>query len=156
MIDLGLLLPKLVGASGTNPEMAEVAAKIAWVRVAGSGLRRLAVPFRLHQKTLIVSVADAIWQRQLQSMSPEMVCRINRLLGLDLVDFIEFRIDPATLSQTAGKTLARKHETGRQALRPLPAELLSAAGSITDRDLRERFVRAAENCIARRESRSAK
>jgi len=152
MIDLGLLLPKLVGAASTNPEMAEIAAKIAWVRVAGTGLRRLAVPFRLHQKTLIVSVADRIWQKQLQSMSPEMVFRINRLLGQDLVDFIEFRIDPATLSQTGGKVLAGKREA-RRALPPLPAELISAAGSITDRDLRERFVRAAENCIARRESR---
>ena len=154
MIDLGLLLPKLVGAAGTTPEMAEVAAKIAWARVAGAGLRRLAVPFRLHQKTLIVSVADAIWQKQLQSMSPEMVFRINRLLGRDLVDFIEFRIDPATLSQTGGKALAEK-QAARRALQPIPAELVSAAGSISDRDLRERFVRAAENCIARRELRSA-
>jgi hypothetical protein len=153
MIDVALLLPKLVGATGSNPEMAEIAAKIAWGRAAGAGLRRQAVPFRLHNKTLIVSVADAIWQRQLKSMSPELLFRINRLLGSDLVDFIEFRIDPASLAQAQG---ASTEKTPRGVRQPLPAELLSAAGSITDHDLRERFVRAAENCIARRESRPAK
>jgi len=155
MIDLALLLPKLVGSTGTNPEMEEVAVKIAWGRAAGAGLRRLAVPFRLHQKTLIVCVDDAIWQKQLQSMGPELVSRINQLLGRGLVDFIEFRIDPATLSQTRGKALAGGKDARRHALQPIPAELVSAASSINDRDLRERFVRAAENCIARRESRSS-
>ena len=59
MIDLNRLLPKLLNRNGANPELTEIAAKIAWTRAAGAGLRPNAVPFRLYQKTLIVSVADA-------------------------------------------------------------------------------------------------
>jgi hypothetical protein len=59
MIDVARLLPKLLNAAGDNPEMAEIAAKIAWTRAAGDGLRRHAIPFRLFRKTLVVSVAGS-------------------------------------------------------------------------------------------------
>jgi hypothetical protein len=150
MIDLTRLLPKLVNATGANPEMTEIAARIAWTRAAGAGLRANAIPFRLFQKTLVVSVADAIWQKQMQSMSAELLFRIKRLLGRDVVDFIEFRIDPATVDRARALNLQAK-EPARLEARPIPAELVSAASKISDGELRERFMRAAESCIARRE-----
>ncbi len=152
MIDVARLLPKLLNATGANPEMAEIAAKLAWSRAAGDGLRRHAIPFRLFQKTLVVSVADKIWQRQMQSMSAELVSRINRLLGRELVEAIEFRIDPATVEQVRAR-LDPPQRPGDVAREPIPEELISAASEIADQDLRERFIRAAENCIARREAR---
>jgi hypothetical protein len=152
MIDVARLLPKLLDATGENPEMAEIAARIAWTRAAGNGLRRHAIPFRLFQKTLVVSVADPIWQKQLRSMSTELVSRINRLLGRQLVEDIEFRIDPATVELVRANSEPRQRS--RDEIRgPIPAELIAAAGEIADQDLRERFMRAAENCIARREAR---
>jgi len=151
MIDAALLLPKILAQTGDDPEMTEVAAKIAWSRVAGEGLRRHAVPFRLYRKTLIVSVADAIWQKQLHAMSREMVSRINHLLRRDLVNAIEFRIDPAALRlQPANEEPARD----TRADQPVPKELVSAAVEISDPDLRRRFISAAVNCISRRESRT--
>ena len=152
MMDLARLLPKLLNATGANPEMAEIAAKLAWSRAAGDGLRRHAIPFRLYRKTLVVSVADVIWQRQLNSMSGELISRINRLLGREVVDTIEFRIDPAAVEQVRGKSQPQASARDKDP-QPIPEELISAAGEIADQELRERFVRAAGNCIARRESR---
>ena len=150
MIDAALLLPKILAETGDDPEMKEVAAKTAWSRAAGQGLRRHAVPFRLHGKTLIVSVADAIWQRQLHAMSSELIFRINKLLRRPLVDAIEFRIDPAALHrQRPIEAAARKTKVDQ----PLPKELVSAAVEISDPELRQRFIRAAANCIERRNSR---
>ena len=80
MVDLTKLLPRLLRA---NPEMA---AKLAWSRAAGEGLRRNAIPVSLFGKTLTVSVADALWQKQLQSMAAELLFRINTLLGGKRVD----------------------------------------------------------------------
>ncbi len=150
MIDLARLLPKLLKATGTNPEMAEIAARIAWTRAAGEGLRPHAVPFRLFRKTLVVAVADPIWQKQLQMMAAELVFRINQLLDGPVVDFIEFRIDPATVAKARARTWPDKASSS-EGRTPIPADVLSAAGNITDPDLRQRFVRAAENCINRRE-----
>lgn len=153
MMDLARLLPKLLNATGANPEMAEIAAKVAWSRAAGDGLRRHAIPFRLYRTTLVVSVADAIWQRQMQSMSAELISRINKLLDRKVVEAIEFRIDPAAVEKVRAIAQPRQDER-HKALKPAPEELISAAGEIADPDLRERFIRAAENCIARRESRT--
>ncbi len=151
MIDVARLLPKLLNAAGANPEMAEITTKIAWTRAAGDGLRRHAIPFRLFRKTLVVSVADIIWQKQMQSMSLELISRINKLLGREVVEDIEFRIDPATVEQVRSQNRPGPRDKVR---RPIPDELISAAGEIADEDLRERFIRAAENCIARREART--
>jgi hypothetical protein len=151
MIDVARLLPKLLNATGANPEMAEIAAKLAWSRAAGEGLRRHAIPFRLFQKTLVVSVADKIWQKQMQSMSAELVSRINRLLDREVVKDIEFRIDAAAIDQVRANSDPRQRP-GAEVHEPIPEELVSAAGAIADQDLRERFIRAAENCIARREA----
>src|SRR5438094_131517 len=67
MIDVTRLLPKIVAA---NPELA---VKMAWSRAAGEGLRRNTHAFCFAGKTLTVSVADALWQKQLQSMSAELI-----------------------------------------------------------------------------------
>ena len=151
MMDLARLLPKLLNATGANPEMAEIAAKLAWSRAAGDGLRRHAIPFRLYRKTLVVSVADVIWQRQLNSMSGELISRINSLLAREVVEAIEFRIDPAAVEQVRNDLQPQK-SSQKEDPQPLPEELISAAAEIADEELRERFVRAAGNCIARRES----
>ncbi len=152
MIDLTRLLPKLLEATGANPEMLEIAARIAWTRAAGEGLRPHAVPFRLFRKTLVVAVDDAVWQKQLQSMAAELVFRINRLLGRALVDFIEFRIDPATVAKARAQVWPAKTLSQPERRTPIPSEVISAAGNIADPDLRQRFVRAAENCITRRDA----
>lgn len=151
MLDLARLLPKLLNATGANPEMAEIAAKLAWSRAAGDGLRRHAIPFRLFRKTLVVSVADVIWQRQMNSMSAELISRINRLLDREVVDTIEFRIDPAAVEQVRSDLQPQKSARNEDP-QPIPEELILAAAEIADEGLRERFVRAAGNCIARRES----
>src|SRR5260370_42696111 len=142
MIDFARLLPKLLNAAGANPEMAEITTKIAWTRAAGDGLRRHAIPFRLFRKTLVVSVADIIWQKQMQSMSLELISRINKLLGREVVEDIEFRIDPATVEQVRADSQPRQDPRDR-VRGPIPDELVSAASEIADEDLRERFIRAA-------------
>jgi hypothetical protein len=143
MIDLTRLLPKLLGA---NPDLA---VKLAWARVAGAGLSRQAVPFRFESGRFIVSVADAMWQKQLQSMSAELIFRLNNLLGKRTVDELLFTINPTAVSQAQTEA---ERPAAKVAPAPAPTELLFAAGSIADQELRARFIRAAENCIARRDS----
>src|SRR6185295_11244995 len=144
MVDLTKLLPRLVRA---NPELA---AKLAWSRAAGEGLRRNAIPLSLNGKTLTIAVADALWQRQLQSMAGELLFRINSLLGGQGVNEIVFRISPSDLSR-ANASPPQKQEQ-EHSPNALPTELLFAASAIADEDLRSQFLRAADNLIARRDA----
>src|SRR6266540_2673929 len=139
MIDAVLLLPKILERAGNNRELRETAAKIAWKRAAGEGLFPHALPLRLREKTLMVAVADGVWQKQLKAMSAELVFRINQLLRDKVVESIEFRIDPVALRRRSSAT----HERRRTRVPPLPANVVSSAAAIDDPDLRERFMRAA-------------
>lgn len=150
MIDAALLLPKILAGARDNAELNEIAAKIAWRRVSGEGLRTHAVPTRLREKTLVVSVADAVWQKQLQPMSAELIFRINKLLRRNVVERIEFRADPRALGHVTAKY--RSSSRGRG---PLPSTVVSSAAGIQDSELRERFMRAAQNCISRRDARKS-
>lgn len=146
MVDAVLLLPKILAGAGPNAELSEIAAKIAWRRVSGEGLRDHAIPTRLLEKTLLVSVADAVWQKQLQSMSAELIFRINKLLRRNVIERIEFRIDERAL-----KHLVERRRSALRVFEPLPNTILSSAAAIADPELRERFMRAASNCIKRRQ-----
>ena len=155
MDDLLRVLPKFLRAAGETEEVLEAAALIAWKRVAGEGLRGQAVPFRLYRKTLIVAVADATWQKQLEKVSGQLLFRLNSLLGQAVVTYIEFRIDPATV-QAQRATLAAhtidQEAQERRALESASGQVRAAAEAITDEQLRRRFLLAAGSCIDRRES----
>ena len=147
MIDITRLFPRILRA---NPELA---VKLAWNRAAGKGLRRNTNPVRFANGRLTVSVVDALWQKQLESMRAEMIFRMNNLLGSAAVNEIVFRIAPADLP----KQQSHLDDTpGPKKQNPLPTELLFAAASIADEDLRARFLRAADNLIDRRDSKAIK
>ena len=154
MDDLLRTLPKLLRAAGETEEVLEAAALVAWRRVAGEGLRAQAVPFRLYRKTLIVAVADATWQKQLEAMSGQLLFRLNSLLGQAVVTYIEFRIDPKTVRaerEAAQATATNRVEQERRALNSVSGDISVAADAIHDEDLRRRFLLAAGSCIDRRE-----
>jgi len=147
MIDAALLFPKLLERAGDNHELAEAAAMTAWKRVAGEGLAHQVTPISLRDTTLIVAVADDVWKKQLERMSKELTFRINKLLRRDVVTTIEFRVNPRAMKSRPG---ARSGRTNKL-LQP-PADVIASAAEIEDTGLRERFIRAATNCIDRREA----
>ena len=141
-------LPGILRAAGGADEVAEAAAIAAWKHAAGDGLKEHAVPLKLENRTLTVAVADAIWQKQLNSMRSELLFRINSVLGQPVVGALEFLIDP---------TLARPRvEQSKEQDQPLdnqvPLELWSAANAIHDKELRRSFLKTALLALKRRPS----
>lgn len=136
-------------AAGDSNEVAQAACFVAWKQIAGEGLRGNAVPLCLDDRTLVVAVADAAWQKQMQSLSGQLLFRLNSLLGQPVVTFLEFCEDPGTVAQ-ARVELTNRAEAPESA--PIPAELMSAAAGIHDEDLRRAFLGAATSCIRRIEN----
>ena len=117
---------------------------VAWNHVAGEGLRRQTVPIGLRQHRLIVAVADAIWKRQLASMSSQLLFRLNSLLGRGVVTFIEFQIDPGAIQSAQDRRLTEQDGPRKpEREMPIPFELVSAAAAIHDSRLRRAFLGAA-------------
>jgi hypothetical protein len=151
MDELFKALPQLLRAAGESEEVSEAVAFAAWRRVAGEAMRGSAVPFRLYKKTLVVAVPDVTWRKQLEQVSPQLIFRLNSLLGQALVTYVEFRVDPQTVGrerERARRTQYKRLVEEENALRRAE-ELDDAADAIHDDDLRRRFLLAAGSCMNR-------
>lgn len=142
-------LPALLRAAGNSEEVAEAAVRAAWKHAAGDGLKEHALPARFENRTLIVSVADAIWQKQLHLMRGQLLFRLNSLLGQSMVSRIEFVIEPGLIVTPAPPPA---HSSEQSLDNEVPLELWSAANAIQDKELRRSFLKAATASLRRRES----
>ena len=140
-------LPAVLRASGNAEEVAQAAAIAAWKHAAGDGLKEHAVPVRLENRTLIVAVADHIWQKQLHAMRGQMMFRINSILGQPIVSTIKFIVD--------AKLVKARPESPRPADdsldKEVPLELWSAANAIHDAELRKNFLKTALASLKRKD-----
>lgn len=146
----------MLKAEGAEAEQLDEAVVFAaWRRAAGEQLREHAVPFRLHRKSLIVAVADENWQRHLETLSGQMLFKLNGALGRAAITFIEFRIDERTID-TERERLHRDQtsqlERERVAMQNVPENVRRAAEKIEDESLRRNFLLAAGSCLARRKT----
>jgi predicted nucleic acid-binding Zn ribbon protein len=140
-------LPAILTAAGPAPEIAEAACFAAWKHAVGDALTIHAVPVKLEDQTLIVAVADNLWQKQLEQMRPQLLFRLNAVLGHSLVKLIELRVDAKALTRTRLPERAANTHSDYA----IPFELLAAASEIHDADLRRAFLGAATSCMKRLE-----
>jgi hypothetical protein len=141
-------LPSILRAAGDSEEVAEAAAIAAWKHAAGDGLKDHAVPVKLENRTLTVSVADAIWQKQLHSMRGQLLFRVNTILGQPIVSAIEFVVDPKLALAQAEQQRPQEEPLDNE----VPLELWSAANAIHDKELRKSFLKTATLSLKRRAS----
>lgn len=140
-------LPGVFEAIDASDEVREAFVYAAWKRVAGAQLTERTVPLSLTGKRLSVAVTDRTWQRNLESLAPQLLFRLNATLGRPMVEFIEFRIDADAVEAGAG-------ETEKTPLRPdstdIPHEISESAAAIKDEQLRKAVLNAAANCLSRK------
>lgn len=141
-------LPAILTAAGPSAEVAEAACVAAWRHAVGDALSAHTVPVRFEDQTLIVAVADSIWQKQLEQIRPQLLFRLNAVLGHSLVRLIELRIDPNAVP----KTRMPEGTSSKRSDYAVPFELLAAASEIQDADLRRAFIGAATSCVKRLET----
>ena len=78
-------------------------ARAVWPAAVGKVIAAHTSRVKLVRTTLLVEVEDAIWQRQLVSLSAAILTRLQKLTGSDHVKDIEFRIGiPRRQPQRAG------------------------------------------------------
>lgn len=143
-------LPAILRSAGDSDEVREAAAIAGWRHAAGEGLRDHAIALRVSERKLVVAVADRTWQKQLQSLSGQLIFRINSILGQPLVTYIELVIDPEQLGPPTSQELRRSPEEQFADVGGA-AELLVAADRIQDQELRRAFLGAAASCLNRLE-----
>jgi hypothetical protein len=144
-------LPAILAAAADSPEVIETAAIAAWNHVAGDLLSKQTVATAVNNKVLVVAVADAVWKKQLEPMTPQLLFRLNAILGRSLVRRIEFRVDAQLLAQRNDSTRVTPNAAEELNENDVSLEIWSAAVAIKDKQLRKAFLKAATLSIRRRE-----
>jgi hypothetical protein len=139
-------LPGVFDAIEASVEVRDAFVFAAWRYVAGEKIAERTSPLQVDGKKLIVTVEDKTWKRNLESLAPQLLFKLNASLGRSLVDLIEFRISPAELPTR------ERAEDVVDGLMPMPEELAAAAERIQDRTLRQNVLKAAGACLSRKHS----
>lgn len=95
----------------------------AWPDAVGKKVAAHTRPDRMVRTRLIVEVEDAVWQRQLFSLSHQILRNLSKSLGPGLIEDLEFRIVP------------RRREPQRAA-QAIPGPFADEADAIADPVLR--------------------
>ncbi len=137
--DLGSVLEGLLGELHLDVRVRQHQVWGMWDELVGEGIARKAQPDRVRGKTLFVNVANSAWMQELQFMRRMIIDRINRALGAELIDSIQFRI--GAVSGRAEKVQSRKAEDHV----PLPQDIVEkidqCVQEIKDEEVRERVRR---------------
>lgn len=138
-------IPSVLSGLATNGEVDEAVVFAAWKRCAGDLLKTRTAPVEFFENRLVIAVADETWRRHLEDLSAQMLYKLNASLGNGTVKFIEFRIN--------AKAVHAVRETTKVAINDKPVEiapsLVAAAKAITDESLRDQFLSAAGNYLAK-------
>jgi hypothetical protein len=136
MEQLFAALPQLLKELGANHAVEEQMVFAAWLRVAGDMLNERTKPLEYFENRLVVAVEDQNWQRNLESLAPEMVAKLNAATEQGTVKYIEFRIDK--------KAIERHQKPNSEVTSDdVPDSLRAAADQIENERLRKSFLDAA-------------
>lgn len=144
-------LPGVLNAIENSEEARRAFVFAAWKRIAGGHVAERTACVAFEEKRLAVAVADKVWQRNLESLSSQLLFRLNDVLGGSFVIFIEYRIDPTVIAEVRDDR--NRTESEGKALESLPPDIAIAAGAISDAELRRKFMLAAANCLTRKHGR---
>jgi len=122
---------KLTGESIT-PEQLCCA---AWGEAVGPKIARHTRAAKLVRTRLVVEVEDATWQKQLFTLTSQVLSNLDRILGRGLVEDLEFRIVPRR----------RDPMVAREAM---PALALDDAEAIADPVMRRLYKLSRKKALA--------
>ncbi len=152
MNELFRALPALLKEFEDNPDVREAVIFAAWRRIAGESLRGHTVPLNLFGKRLIIAVTSETWRKHLEHLTPQMIFKINSVLGQALVTYIEFRVEEnKVLAERSAMNKPGDAEiTDETALGEVTAKMRHSADAIKDPHLRYQFLLAAGSCLVRK------
>lgn len=136
-------LPGVFDAIDASDEVRQAFVFAAWRRVSGAQVSERTSPVSIEGRKLIVAVSDKTWKRNLESLAPQLLFKLNGMLGRDTVDHLEFSIAPDHIS-------VREPINNLSAESPamLPDELANSLGKIRDGELRQTVSKAAKACLS--------
>ncbi|MGB7070192.1 MAG: DUF721 domain-containing protein [Pyrinomonadaceae bacterium] len=151
MDDVFRSLPAVLQEFGKNNVLEASVVFAAWRRIAGDALAEQTAASKFEDGKLVIAVKSEIWKRNLKEMGPDMAFRINSVLGGSIVRSIEFIVDEKQIADVIGPD-SRTTEQDSDAQFLITPELRRSAETISDMEMRLKFLLAAGSCLKRKET----
>ncbi len=142
------ILPGILETAPDSPELRGAVVFAAWRTAAGPRVAGNAAAVGLEGKTLTVAVREDGWKRELGRLGPQLLAKVNGLLGRKVLDKIVFVVDESALREVA---YGPQNPNAAEPIAHPPKEVAEAANGIVDERLREAFLGAAAGSLAYRE-----
>lgn len=155
MQDILRAFPTILKHLDTEGNAVEPIVFAAWRRVVDGALAEHIVPLRLEKNRLIAAVSSETWRRQVADLGPALAERVNAAIGAQVVNYVEFQVEASVIRRHRRQLKASEKidsEWASLAEGQLTPGLRHAADSIADNELRDKFLAAATNSLARRET----
>ena len=136
-------LPGVFDAIEASDEARQAFVFAAWRNVAGDQVFARTMPLSVNEDHLVIAVSDKTWKRNLETLAPQLIFKLNSALGKPSVNFIEFRVSPDDIIPPTAAS-----ENVDVEIAP-PVELSVSSRKIRDESLRNTVLHAAANCLAR-------
>ncbi len=159
MIDLVNTLPGLLKNLPSTDAFRKAVIFAVWKSAAGGELSKRAKPVDFSDGRLTVAVPSNAWRRNLESLSGQIIHKLNAAIGEPSVRFIEFKFDEsaAAHSDVSDESIeASQIKFERATLKMVPRDVKKAACSIEDKALKRAFLVAAGSCMARNDAAARK
>jgi predicted nucleic acid-binding Zn ribbon protein len=88
---IGDAIEELVAQLGIKKKLHEQDVFVVWDEAVGTRIAGVAHPARMLRGTLIVSVKSGAWRNELSMRKQEIVQKLNKLLGAEIVKDIKFQ-----------------------------------------------------------------
>ena len=119
-----------------NSISAEELAARAWPLAVGRKVAAHTRAVRMVRTRLVVEVEDKIWQRQLFTLTKQILANLEKMMGRGLVEDIEFLVVP------------RRREPQRASAMAAPALIADEADAIPDPMLRTLYKASRKKALA--------
>lgn len=141
-----LLFKAILGGIGDADETAAARGALifaAWKKAAGEDLAGKTQPKDLLEGKLFIGVPDRTWMRILSDLAPQLLFKLNRILGeAASVNYLEFYVDASVQAAEVPASTSRENAKVDRTVR-------TSAKRIKDEALRKAFIGAAGNCLRR-------
>ncbi len=88
---LGSAMQELIVGLGIKKKIDEYQAVVRWPEIVGDHIAKVSEATRIRQGVLFVSVRVSTWRNELQLRKAEIMKKLNKALGEELVKDIKFQ-----------------------------------------------------------------
>lgn len=92
MTDISSVIKNLSKSLGFEQKMVELSIQKRWNEIMGENIANHTRPGQIRYKKLYIEVDNSVWMHQLLFLKEEVLSRVNRSIGREIIDEVRFKL----------------------------------------------------------------